>query len=205
MRAKASLLPITACALLVALAAPSRAEDVVEPRSGARFPGQVDGMSLLGTGVRTRTMLKVKVYAIALYADDQALKGPLAAFKGRATSPDFYKAIVWGDFPRQVTLKFVRDVTRDQIQGAFREVLTTADKARVDAFLGYFGDTKSGQEYLIRWMPGRGLLTTVAGQEKPAIDDKNFAAAVFGIWLGDKPIQDDIKRALVARAPQLLP
>jgi hypothetical protein len=198
-RAKASLLPITACALLVALAAPSRAEDVVEPRSGARFPGQVDGMSLLGTGVRTRTMLKVKVYAIALYADDQALKGPLAAFKGRATSPDFYKAIVWGDFPRQVTLKFVRDVTRDQIQGAFREVLTTADKARVDAFLGYFGDTKSGQEYVIRWAPGRGLLATVAGQEKPAIDDKNFAAAVFGIWLGDKPIQEDIKQALVTR------
>src|SRR5262245_28076655 len=142
-------------------------------------------MSLLGTGLRTRTMLKVKVYAIGLYAHDAALKGPLAAFKGRTTSPDFYKAVVWGDFPRQITMKLVRDLSRDQIQGAFHEVLSTADKAKADAFVGYFGDTKSGQDYVIRWVPGRGLLTTVAGQEKPAIDDKNFAAAVVGIWLGD--------------------
>jgi Chalcone isomerase-like len=205
MRARTLLVPLTACAALLALGSPSRAQDVAEPRSGVRFPAQVEGMSLLGTGLRTRTMLKVKVYAIGLYADGEALKGPLAAFKGRTTSPDFYKALVWGDFPRQVTLKFARDVTRDQIQGAFREVLTTAEKAKADAFVGYFGDTKSGQEYVIRWTPGRGLLSTVAGQEKAAIDDKNFAAAVFGIWLGDKPIQDDIKRDLVARAPQLMP
>jgi hypothetical protein len=112
---------------------------------------------------------------------------------------------VWGDFPKQVTLKFVRDVTRDQIQEAFREALPASDKARVDAFAGYFGDTRSGQEYVIRWRPGRGLETTVAGQEKPAIDDKPFAAAVFGVWLGERPIQDDIKRDLVARAAQLLP
>ena len=205
MRNMRSLFPFAACAVTLALASAAGAEDVAEPRSGVRFPAQVEGMSLLGTGLRTRTMLKVKVYAIGLYADGEALKGPLAAFKGRTTSPDFYKALAWGDFPRQVTMKFVRDVTRDQIQGAFREVLTTADKAKVDAFLGYFGDTKSGQEYVLRWVPGRGLLSTVNGQEKPAIDDKNFAAAVFGIWLGDKPIQDDIKRDLVARAPQLIP
>lgn len=203
MRAKSPLLPLLACAALLAPAT-CGAEDVVEPRSGVPFPAKVDGMSLLGVGVRTRTMLKVKVYAIGLYVDDEAPKGPLAAFKGRTNSPDFYRALVWGDFPRQVTLKLVRDVTRDQIQGAFREALTTADKARVDAFVGYFGETKSGQEYVIRWIPGRGLLTTVAGQEKPAIDDKNFAAAVFGIWLGDRPIQDDVKRGLVARAPQLI-
>jgi hypothetical protein len=198
------LFTLAGCAALLAPAVTSRAQDVAEPRSGVRFPSQTDGMSLLGTGVRTRTMLKVKVYAIGLHVDDAALKGPLAAFKGRTTSADFYKALVWGDFPRQVTLKFTRDVTRDQIQGAFREALPAADKARVEAFVGYFGDTKSGQEYVIHWVPGRGLLTTVVGQEKPAIDDKNFAAAVFGIWLGDKPIQDDIKRDLVARAPQLL-
>jgi hypothetical protein len=205
MRHRPSFLPLAAAAALLALAVPARAQDVTEPRSGVRFPGLADGMSLLGTGVRTRSVLKVKVYAIGLYVDGEALKGPLAPFKGRTTSPDFYQALVWGDFPRQVTLKFVRDVTRDQIQGAFRDALTRADKAKTDAFLAYFGDTKSGQEYVLRWVPGRGLVSTVAGQEKPAIDDKNFAAAVFGIWLGDKPIQDDIKRALVARAPQAIP
>ena len=39
---------------------------------------------------------------------------------------------------------------------------------------------------------------------QPPIADKNFAAAVFGIWLGEKPIQEDIKRDLVTRAAILI-
>lgn len=194
-----------AVAMLLALGLPAtaaRAQDVAEPRSGVKFPARLDGMSLLGTGLRTRTMLKVKVYAVGLYASDDAVHGPLAAFKGRPTAPELYSQLMWGDFPRQITMKFVRDVTREQIQGAFREVLPPGP--HLEGFLNSFGDTKSGQEYVLRWAPGRGLLTTVAGQDKPAIEDKNFAAAVFGIWLGDKPIQDDIKRDLVARLPQVI-
>jgi len=199
-----TLLPITACAALLALAPAARAEDVAEPRSGVRFPSQVEGMSLLGTGLRTRTMLNVKVYAIGLYADDAALKGPLAAFKGKTDGRDFAQQLVWGDFRRQVTMKFLRSVSADQIQGAFREVLK-ADAARTAAFVAYFPATKEGEEYTLRWEPGQGLLTTVAGLAKPPINDKDFAAAVFGIWLGDKPIQDDIKKGLLSRSAQALP
>ena len=74
----------------------------------------------------------------------------------------------------------------------------------MDAFVSNFGDTKTGQEYVIRWAPGGTLETTVVGAAKPPIADKDFAAAVFAIWLGEKPIQDDLKRDLVARAPQLI-
>jgi hypothetical protein len=176
------------------------AQDVKEPRSGVSFAPKDGSSTLMGIGVRTRTMLKVKVYAIGLYVDDAALAGPLAAHKGKTSSPEFYRELVWGDFPKHVVMKFTRDVSTSQIQGAFREVLTSANKARVDAFVGYFGDTKVGQEYVIRWAPGGTLETTVVGAAKPPIADKDFAAAVFGIWLGEKPIQDDIKRDLVSRA-----
>lgn len=180
------------------------AEDVKEPRSGVSFAAKDGASSLLGIGLRTRTMLKVKVYAIGLYVDDAALSGPLAAHKGKTSSPEFHRDLVWGDFPKHVVLKFTRDVTTSQIQGAFREALPSASKARVDAFASYFGDTKVGQEYVIKWAPGGVLETTVVGVAKPPIADKDFAAAVFGIWLGEKPIQDDIKRDLVARAPLLI-
>jgi hypothetical protein len=46
--------------------------------------------------------------------------------------------------------------------------------------------------------------TTSAGEVKPPIVDKAFAAAVFGIWLGEKPIQEDLKRDLVSRAAEVL-
>lgn len=196
-------LALTASAVLSFLPS-AHAQEVKEPRSGVSFAEKDGTSSLLGIGVRTRTMLKVKVYAIGLYVDDAALAGPLAAHKGKTTSPDFYRDLVWGDFPKHVVLKFTRDVSTSQIQGAFREVLPGANKARVDAFVSYFGDTEVGQEYVIRWAPGGTLETTVVGAAKPPIADKDFAAAVFGIWLGEKPIQDDIKKDLVARAAALI-
>ena len=70
--------------------------------------------------------------------------------------------------------------------------------------LAYFNDIRSGQEIVIAWVPGAGLETKVAGADKPVINDKGFASSVFGIWLGDKPVQDDLKQALVSRAPELL-
>jgi hypothetical protein len=44
----------------------------------------------------------------------------------------------------------------------------------------------------------------MAGQAKPHISDKAFATAVFGIWLGEKPIQEDLKKAIVSRAGELI-
>ncbi len=188
--------------LAFALATPALAQEVTEPKSGVKFAAKSGDMSLLGVGLRTKTMLKVKVYAVGFYVADSALAGPLAAFKGKTDSAPFYKELVWGDFGKQIEMKFTRGVSTDQIRGAFRETLEGTSK--LNEFLGYFGDTKEGQEYVLTWKPGGVLATKVAGVDKPDIADKNFAAAVFGIWLGDKAIQADIKKGLVSRAPELI-
>jgi hypothetical protein len=188
--------------LALSLAAPALAQEVVEPKSGVKFAAKSGDMSLLGVGLRTRTMLKVKVYAVGLYVADSALAGPLAAYKGKTDSPVFYKELVSGDFEKQIVMKFTRGVSADQIRGAFRETL--AGTSKLDLFLSYFEDTKEGQEYVLTYKPGGVLETNVAGLNKPPINDKAFAAAVFGIWLGDKPIQDDIKKGLVSRAGELI-
>jgi hypothetical protein len=188
--------------LSLALAAPALAQDIAEPKSGVKFAAKSGDMSLLGVGLRTKTMLKVKVYAVGFYVADSALAGPLAAHKGKTDSPAFYKDLVWGDFGKQIVMKFTRDVSADQIRGAFRETLEGTTK--LDQFLAYFGDTKEGQEYVITWKPGGILATKVIGVDKPEIADKNFAAAVFGIWLGEKPIQGDLKKGLASRAAELI-
>jgi hypothetical protein len=199
---------LLAGAALVALGAGEArlagAEDVVETRSGVKFASKSGGESLLGIGLRTRTFLKVKVYAIGLYVADEALKGPLAAHKGKTDGPAFYAELVNGDFDKQVTLKFVRDVGQDTIQDAMREALTGAEKAPLDTFVSYFPEVKVGQECVLRWGKGGVLETTMAGQAKPPINNKAFAARVFAIWLGEKPLQADIKRDLVARANGLI-
>jgi hypothetical protein len=186
------------------LAGPLRAEDVTEPRTGVAFPAKEDDMTLLGVGLRTKTFLKVKVYAIGLYVSDAALTGPLAAHRGRPVMPELYHDLVWGDFPKAVVMKFVRDTTASQIRDAFYEALPSIDHARLDLFSSHFGTPHNGQKVVVRWAPGGVIETVSAGEAKPPIADKAFAAAVFGIWLGEKPIQDDIKRDLVSRVPGVL-
>ena len=195
---------IAALLLTAAIAAPALALDVIEPRTGLKFAAKTGEMSLLGVGLRTRYIINAKVYAIGLYVSDQALAGPLATFKGKTSSPEFYNALIWGDFPKQVTLKFTRDLGQQKIQDAMRESLAGGDPKLLDTFVSYFPELKTGQECVIRWAPGGVLETTMAGQAKPPIADKNFAATVFGAWLREKPIQEDIKLGLVSRAGQLI-
>lgn len=185
-------------------AAPSRAAEVREPRSGVAFPDHRDGMTLLGTGLRTKTFLKVKVYAIGLYVSDAALKGPLAKYRGRTSDPAFYRELATGDFPKQFVMVFVRDATAGQVRDGFYEALPTIDRKRLDVFSAGFGAPRKGDAYVLRWAPGGTLETTAAGQQKPPIAEPDFTRAVFSIWLGEKPLQEDIKREIVARAEQVL-
>ena len=158
------------------LASPLLCQEIVEPKSGAKFPAKVEDKSLLGAGLRTKTFLKVQVYALGLYVADGALAGPLAAYKGQPPgSPAFYKELVQGDFPKQVTMKFLRNLDAGQIQEAMREALVGADKARVEAFVSYFPAITSGQECVLRWAPGGTLETVVAGTTLTLADTLDFA------------------------------
>ena len=199
MRHFAPALLATVAVLGAPLSTPARAEEVAEPRTGVHFPAKIGDTTLLGVGLRTKSFLKVKVYAIGLYVADSALAGTLKD----KTGPALYRELVWGDFPKEVHLRLVRDVSASQMQEAIRDALEKADKARTDQFVSYFTDIKTGEEYVLRWATGGTLETIAKGAPKPPIADKNFAAAVFGIWLGDEPIQDDIKRDLVARVPPM--
>jgi hypothetical protein len=83
----------------------------------------------------------------------------------------------------------------------FRESLKGGG-SKMDEWINYFCDTHSGHEYVTGWTPGVGVETT-AGVDKPAINDKALAAAVFAIWWGEKPIREELKKDLVSRKSEL--
>ena len=186
------------CLLLAFTVGVGSAQDFTEPKTGVRLPLKSgDGqMVLLGAGVRSKTfVVKVKVYIASLYVAPEAL----AKHKGKAPTRELFSDLVWGDFPKQIVLRFVRGVGKGRIQEAMREALPGADKNLTDQFVSYFPEVKEGQECVLRWGAGGVLETTMAGEKKPPLANKTFAAAVFGIFLGEKPIQEDLKLALVGR------
>jgi hypothetical protein len=182
----------------LSIAIPVLAQEVSEPKSGIRFATKDGNASLLGVGLRKKNI--TKLYAIGLYVADSALAGVL---KGKAGTPELYKELVNGDFKKKVVLKFVRDMNSDQIRGAFRDALKGAG-SKSEVWLGYFGDIRQGQECSMGWTPGVGLETKVTGLGNAPLNDKVLASAVFEMWLGDKPVQDDLKRDLVSRAGEVI-
>jgi len=193
-----------ALAALLSLAVPPVSSVVREPKTGATFETRVGDMSLLGVGLRTKTFLRVKVFALGFYVADSALSGPLVVHRGRLGTSAFYEDLIVGDFEKQFVLKLVRDLSAEQIQGTFRSHLMSADPKLLDQFVSYFGPTKAGQELVLRWVPGERLEVTVGGVAKVPIADKAFAEAVFAIWLRDRPAEDPIRKQVVSRARELL-
>ena len=192
--------------LALGLAPALAAQELADPQAGVRFPMTSEGQTLLGVGQRVKKIafVKVKVYVVALYVSDPALAGPLATYRGRPASPELFRDLVWGDFDKRLVLRFVRDLGREQIQKAMREALADrSDAELLDRFVSYFPELKLGQECLLHWVPGGTLAVTMAGQQRPPIASKEFAAAVFGLYLGDRPLQEDIKGNLVSRLPSL--
>jgi hypothetical protein len=198
------MISVAAAVLTLSLAAPADSPVVREPKTGASFPTRTSGMSLLGIGLRTKTLLKFKVYALGLYVADSALNGPLAVHQRGVDSSAFYRQLATGDFEKQFVLKLVRDLSAEQIQGSFRSHMPSADQELLGQFVSYFSATRAGEECILHWVPGRGLHTTVAGAAKPLIADKGFADQVFAIWLRDRPREDPLRRQLVSRAEELL-
>jgi hypothetical protein len=74
-------------------------------------------------------------------------------------------------------------------------------RAAVEQFIGYFDrDVAENEQYVLRWMPGGIVTTTVAGEEKPAIENETFARVLWRFWLGEKSIVDRKKLVRLAVA-----
>jgi len=196
-----------AVAALVAfgVAGAASAQTWTEPKSGVAFTVKKDDMTLLGGGLRVKKMVfTFKAYAIGFYVSDAAIAGPLAAYKGKTTSPEFYKALQTGDFKREVVLKFLRNLSQSRIQEGMRESLAGAEPKVLDQFISYFPEVKEGQECVLRWLPGGTVEAVMAGQAKPPITNKAFAEQLMGLYVGPTPIQADIKAGVVARAGEVI-
>jgi hypothetical protein len=59
-------------------------------------------------------------------------------------------------------------------------------------------EAKKGMAITLDWLPGTGTQMTVDGRNTGApIAGEDFYRALLRIWLGPKPVQDDLKKALL--------
>lgn len=229
--ALALLASAPATATVIATASRQASQEVPvlrEPRSEVAFPrwGPAVGgealHTLVGMGVRTKTIFGVKVYAAGLYVDAAAAREALARWKGvgaQALAEDraFRQALAHGSFGRSLRLVFCRDVDAEDVREAFEESLGPRVKAAAKRglpggeealrrFRGFFdaGELEEGDEIVFSAWPDGRLVTRVKGREPRVVESQALCQALFDVYLDQDPIQERLRAELCSLFPEVL-
>jgi hypothetical protein len=159
--------------------------------AGVKMPdtATVEGKTLKLNGIGLRKKVVFKVYVAGLYLENPS-KDPAA--------------VISSDQVKSVRLSILRSLKGSQITEAIVEGFEKnskaqmgALKARLERFNAMFPDVKEGDELDMTYVPGKGTVVTAKGAEKGVIEGKDFADALFSVWLGANPVQEDLKKALL--------
>ncbi|MGQ0505703.1 MAG: chalcone isomerase family protein [Myxococcaceae bacterium] len=172
---------------VVLVAVPAFAKEA----GGAKLPDTttVEGKTLQLKGMGLRTKFVFKVYAAGLYVEDATLTAD---------------AIISADQVRRVHLVMLRDVDKKTAADAYVEGISKNAKAklpslkeRLDKFAAALPDAKSGDQLIFTYVPGKGLVGS--GKVDFTIEGKDFADAVFAMWLGKEPVDEGLKKGMLGQ------
>lgn len=165
--------------------------------AGVKFAEQIDGpgdakLVLNGAGLRKR--LFFEVYAMGLYLPERKRKA---------------EEILTLPGPKRIAIRMLRDVSAE----AFTEALIDGlRKNQSEAAMVRFAprikqltdimaelkEAKEGMAIDMDWAQGSGLRLVVDGKQAGApIVGEDFYRALLSVWLGENPVQDDLKAALL--------
>ncbi len=152
-----------------------------------------DELSLNGTGVRKRVFFEV--YSIGLY-----LPKKTSSAEEAISAPG----------PKRVEIRMLRDVSAEQFSDALAEGIRANHSAaeakalepKVKQLAATMAEMKEAKKGMLISLDWNGKATQLRVDGKPAgapIEGEDFYRALLRIWLGEKPVQDDLKKALLGQ------
>jgi hypothetical protein len=143
-------------------------------------------LQLNGLGLRQKAIFKV--YVGGLYLESPSKDA---------------SAILASDQPKAIRMYFLRDLSKAQLVEAFQEGFdaNAKDKAAQQAnfakMLALVPDVKEGETMTFTYVPGTGTTLQAGDKELGVFAGKDFADAVFSIWLGPKPPSEGLKKGML--------
>src|SRR5262249_8399931 len=158
--------------------------------AGVKMPdtATIEGKGLKLNGIGLRKKMMFQVYVAALYVESPS------------NDPG---TLVRSEQVKSITLPNLRRLHRAQIGDAISDGVCDNSRKepgalndRLQKLIGWFPAVVKGDEIVLTYVPGKGTSVTAKGQAKGVIEGKDFADALFMVWLGANPVQEDLKRAL---------
>ena len=186
MKTKTKTTTLAAC-LFAAVCAAALAVQV----AGVDLPDTVTAegktLKLNGAGLRKKAIFKV--YVAALYVE---------------TPTRDAAALLSSNQIKSMRLRMMRSIKGKQIAESVQEGFERNSKAQQDKlkdrlakFEAMLPDVEAGDDIAMTWVPDSGTKVAVRGTDRGTIDGRDFADALFAVWLGPDPVQADLKKGLV--------
>ncbi|HSB36897.1 MAG TPA: chalcone isomerase family protein [Thermoanaerobaculia bacterium] len=159
--------------------------------AGVRPPETVvvEGKTLKLNGMGLRKKVVFKVYVAALYVEKPSKDAAALLSSGEIKS---------------IRLHILRSLKGSQVTEAIAEGFERNSKEqmpklkpRLDRLSAMVPDVKEGDEIALTWVPEKGVVVSVRGTDRGTIEGRDFADALFAVWLGPNPVQEDLKKALL--------
>jgi hypothetical protein len=176
----------------LAIAASASALDVAGVRIDEH--AKVGNQDLVLNGAGLRKKLIFDVYVGSLYLPKKA-----------ATADD-----VLAQSPRRIQLNVMRNLSADQLIGALDEGLTentsagelarlAVPRGELAAIMKAFGQAKEGSVVTLDFIDGATEIR-LDGESRGRVDGATFNAALTRIWIGEHPVQADLRKAMLGGA-----
>jgi len=146
-------------------------------------------LKLNGMGTRKATFLKIKVYVMGLYLEENSQDGPAIAASPQA---------------KRIVMHFVRAVAESDLQDAWQEGFekNTTDldaiKTQVHQCHEMQTSMEAGDQLELEFLD-EDVKVTVKGEEKGTITGRKFQETLLLIWLGPEPPNEDLKTGILGK------
>jgi hypothetical protein len=153
----------------------------------------VDSRDLVLNGAGIRTKFLFKIYVGALYLE------------GKKTTAD---AVLVDSGAKRVALHIMRHLNGGDLMEAFNKAInanhTPEEYAPLAVRLIQFsrvfrevGEVKKGDVITLDYLPSAGTVVSVNGKEHGRIEGEDFYRALLKIWMGKKPVSEDLKKGML--------
>ncbi|MBT8347572.1 MAG: chalcone isomerase family protein [Desulfofustis sp.] len=152
---------------------------------------QADGTVLQLNGAGIRSKFVVKVYIAMLYLEnpgndrDQVIADPGA------------KQLIMHFLYKEVDKDALVEAWNDGFTGNGTPEQLETLKSEIAEFNGLFDTVKKGDRIVLDYAPGTGTTVSINAAEKGTIVGKEFNDLLLSIWLGDKPVAEKLRKALL--------
>ena len=153
----------------------------------------LEGQSLVLNGAGTRVKMFMDMYVGALYLEKKSANASevMNSKEGAAIKLNIVSGLITSE-------KMVSAINEGFENATGKK--TAPLKTKIDKFKGFFKEKINKKDiFIIVYVPSEGVTVYKNGTKKGTIDGLDFKKALFGIWLGNKPADDDLKAGMLGK------